>query len=179
MDHGVRNTGRGRVMLTPPRGSLPDFESVSFDLDTDMKNDGDDTPSNPLRVKGWHEFVHLTMRELTKSLRAKGKVIPMNKGLKQAGITIKDIPQLKCKDCSDPPRSGLCFKFLLGNCNGGEDCNFCHIPGDQIPDAYLKKVTPHLTNLVKNGLEKLDGKKRFGGTKRKERSGPNTVSIQE
>ena len=153
--------------------------SVSFDPDINGKDDSDDTPSDPLRRRGWHKYVHPTMRELTKNLRAKGYPILMNKGLEQAGMKLKDLPQLKCKDCSDPPRSGLCFKFLLGNCNGGEDCNFCHITGEQLPEAYINKVAPHLTNLVKNGLEKLDGRKRSGSKKRKGASGQNKVSIQE
>ena len=59
-EHG--NTGHGRVMLTPPRGPPPDFGSVSFDLDIETKDNGDDTPSNPLRAKGWHKFVHPSMR---------------------------------------------------------------------------------------------------------------------
>ena len=92
---------------------------------------------------------------------------------------MKDLPKLKCKDRADPPREGLCFKFTLGCCKMGEGCNFCHIPGDQLPDAYVKKVTPHLTNLVKNGLEKLDGQKKFGSKKRKGASGPNKISFQE
>ena len=103
----------------------------------------------------------------------------MKKALAQAGMKMKDIPQLKCRDRAIPPREGLCFKFMLGNCDGGEGCNFCHIPGDQIPDDYVKKVSPHLTNLVRNGLEKLGGQKKLGGSKRKRVAGPNTVLLQE
>ena len=112
-------------------------------------------------------------------MRERGVGINLNKGLEQVNMTLADLPQLEFTDSVNPPRKGPCWKFLLGNCNGGEDCNFCHIPGDQIPDAYLKKVTPHLTNLVKNGLEKLDGPRKFSGTKRKRASGPNTVDLQE
>ena len=98
----------------------PDFGSVSFEPDINVKDDSNDTPSDPLRVRGWHDYVHPTMRELTKNLRAKNYPVLMNKGLEQAGIKLKDIPQLKCHDCANPPRKGLCFKFILGNCNGGE-----------------------------------------------------------
>ena len=119
------------------------------------------------------------MRELTKNLRAKKHPILMNKGLEQAGMSLNDIPKLKCKDSANPPRKGLCLKFVLGNCNGGEGCHFCHVPEDQIPEEYLNKVTPHLTNLVRNGLEKLDYQKKAGSKKRKGVSGQNKLSFQE
>ena len=60
-----------------------------------------------------------------------------------------------------------------------QGCNFCHIPGDQLPDVYVKKLTPHLKNLVTNGLEKLEGPKKFSGKKRKRASGSNTVDLLE
>ena len=179
MDNKERNIERGLGMLTPPRGSPPDFGLVSFDPDSNVEDDSDNTTSDPLRAKGWHDYVHPTMRELTKNLRAKGYPILMNKGLEQAGMNLKDIPKLKCKDSANPPRKGLCLKFVLGNCNGGEGCHFCHVKGEQLPEEYLNKVTPHLTNLVKNGLEKLDVQKWSGSKKRKGASGPNKVSFQE
>ena len=178
-DHDQISTGRSLLTLTPPIGSPPDFKSVPVDIDTDRNDDDDDTTSDPLRVKTWHTFVHPTIGELTKNLRAKNKPLRLTKGLKKAGIMLKDLPKLKCKDRADPPREGLCIKFTLGCCEMGEGCNFCHIAGDQLPDSYVKKLTPHLTNLVKNGLEKLDGPKKFSGTKRKRASGPNTVDLQE
>ena len=166
-------------LLTPPRGSPPDFASVSFGLDSSGGDDSDDTPGDPFRKRGWHEYQHPTLRELTKNLRAKKLPIPIGRGLEQAGMKMNDIPKLKCKDSANPPRRGFCLRFALGNCNVGEGCNFCHVPGDQIPEEYLNKVTPHLTNLVKNGLEKLDYQKKAGSKKRRGVSGQNKLSFQE
>ena len=139
-----KNVEHGFGMLTPPRGSPPDFESgafefdgeISFDPDTDVEDDSDDTTSDPLRAKGWHDYVHPTMRELTKNLRAKKKTILMNRGLEKAGMTMKDLPQSKCQDSADLPREGLCFKFILGNCNRKEGCHFCHVPAKYLTDKY-------------------------------------------
>ena len=172
MDHG--NTGHGRVMLTPPRGPPPDFGSVSFDIDIETKDDGDDTPSDPLRVKGWHEFVHPTIRELTKNLRAKNKVLKLNKGLEMAGMNMDDLPDIKCKDSATPPREGLCYKFILGRCDAGEACDYCHVPAKDLSDDLIAKLAPPLTKVVKQGLEKLEGRR-----KRKSSTEPNNILFQE
>ena len=137
------------------------------------------TLSDPLRKKGWHNFVHPLMRELTKNLRAKKKPINLNRGLKRAGMKLNDLPKFKVKDSAKPPRKGLCYKFLLGNCNGGVNCNFCHVPAEDLTNEVISKVTPQLTKLVKEGLEKLDGQNNSSNKKRRVPSGPNKLLFQE
>ena len=102
----------------------------------------------------------------------------MNKGLEKAGMTLADLPKIKCKDNSDPPRKGLCFKFLLGNCNAGKSCEFCHVAPTDLSDEVVCALVPPMTKLVKEGLEKLKAGKRKG-KKRKRSTGPTTVTFQE
>ena len=69
-------------------------------------------------------------------------------------MTIADLPKIDVKDSADPPREGPCWKFILGNCNGGEDCNFVHIPASLLSDEMVEKCLPCLKKVAK-GLEQL------------------------
>ena len=108
------------------------------------------------------------------NLRAKNKVLKLNKGLEMAGMNMEDLPVIKCKDSATPPREGLCYKFILGRCNAGEACDYCHVPAKDLSDNLIAKLAPPLTKVVKQGLEKLEGRR-----KRKSSTEPNNISFQE
>ena len=59
------------------------------------------------------------------------------------------------------------------------NCNFCHVPAEDLTNKVISKVTPQLTKLVKEGLENVDDQNNFGNKKRKDASGPNKLSFQE
>ena len=69
-------------------------------------------------------------------------------------MTLDDLPQLEVTDDADPPRKGPCWKFLLGNCSGGEECNFVHIHPSLLTEEVVDKCLPALTRVSK-GLEEI------------------------
>ena len=101
--------------------------------------------------------------------------ISFNKGLEQANMTLADLPQLEVTDSADPPRKGPCWKFLLGNCGGGESCDFVHIHPSQLSDKVVEACLPALTQVAK-GLEEVTPSK-SPTKKRKRAKGPNTVTF--
>ena len=78
-------------------------------------------------------------------------------------MTLQDLPDVAVKDEND--RCGMCWKFLLGNCNDGMSCPFVHPDPDEIPDKVVTEILPSLTKLAV-GLKKV--KQRVSG-KRKRR----------
>ena len=80
---------------------------------------------------------------------------------------------MEVTDNADPPRKGPCWKFMLGNCNGGEDCNYVHIHPSLLTDEVIEKCLPALKR-VAQGLEGVaPGPKR----KRKRPTGQNKVTF--
>ena len=164
-----RHVERGLGALLPPGGTPPTFDSNVMESDEEV---------DPLRKRGWHDKVHPELQELTKKLREKKTPLNLNKGLKAANMTLADLPNIKCQDSSNPPRKGLCYKFLLGNCNAGEECKFCHVAPEDLSEEVMDALVPPMTKLVKEGLEKVKAARRKG-KKRKRTAGPATVTFQE
>ena len=108
-------------------------------------------------------MAHPEFKELTKNLRNKQMILQLNDGLKKAGMTMSDLPKIKCRD--DEGREGFCYKFALGRCNGGKTCRLGHYAGSALSDKVVEKLRAPFTKLVKEGFEKLKPKK--GSRKRK------------
>ena len=145
----------------PPRTTV-----VSEGLENQVQSD-------PLRKRGWHRHVHPKLHELTKNMREKNKTLNLNKGLEKAGMTLADLPTIDCEDDAEPPRRGVCYKFLLGNCDAGEDCHFCHVAPKDLSEEMVNTLVPPLRKLVKEGLEKV------AGQKRKRSKGPAKVTFKK
>ena len=167
----------GDVVLPSPKPAPTGFGTM-VTLATKGKADADsETESaDPLRVTGWHPYCHEKFKPLCQGMREKGRSLNLNKGLKQANMTLAELPQLEVTDSADPPRKGPCWKFLLGNCEGGEDCNFVHIHPSQLSDEIVDACLPTLKRVAK-GLEEVKPRRTSKNKKRKRAKGQNSVSF--
>ena len=166
----------GDVELPPRKPAPTGFEQMVALSQKEPKTKSDDRSADPLRVKGWHNLCHEKFEPLCQSLRTKNKSISLNKGLKMANMTMEDLPKLDCTDSADPPRKGPCWKFLLGNCPGGEKCNFVHIHPSWLPDEVVETCLPVLKKVAKGLEEVMSSEKEKPHRKRKRATGTNSVT---
>ena len=103
--------------------------------------------------------MHDQIRPLTANLRKKKAELVLNKGLTAAGMTIADLPEVKCRLNG---KEGLCWKYVMGNCLLGKKCKFVHPPAKQLPASLITKALPTLTKLAK-GFEKCLSQGEEGG----------------
>ena len=111
-----------------------------------------------LHKKGWHDYVHPQFRPLTEKLRKEKATLYLNKGLAEANMTLQDLLDVICTD--EDERCGMCWKFLLGNCNDGMRCPYVHPDPKDIPDKVVAEILPSATKLAR-GLEKAVGQRRY------------------
>lgn len=67
-----------------------------------------------------------------------------------------DIPDLQVHNIADKQNS-MCYACMLGLCCHGKTCTFNHIPGKDLPEAFVnniyKVLTPGVDYLVRNGQQ--------------------------
>ena len=149
-----------RNLSFPRGGRLPEIDLPQAEMPPGspppefLKQNGNGN-GDRLRKKGWHDHVHKQFRPLTEKLRKEKATLYLNKGLAEANMTLQDLPDVACTD--EDERCGMCWKFLLGNCNDGMRCPFVHPDPNDIPDKVVAEVLPSVTKLA-GGLEKVEQK---------------------
>ena len=88
----------------------------------------------------------------------------LTKGLNEAGMTLADLPEVTCSNSAG--RSGLCWKFLCGNCDGGESCKYVHALPSELTDELVEELVPTVKKMV-GGLEKVKQGQKKNKRKRK------------
>ena len=87
-------------------------QMVALKRKSATKTKEEDESTDPLRVRGWHNYCHEKFQPLCKKLREKDVPIFLNQGLKKAGMKLEELPELEVTDDADPPPEGSLLEIL-------------------------------------------------------------------